>query len=72
MNWNKWIRLTHRWASVAFTLAVLINGIAVLQGKYTAKLGPSAVAVLAVQFVTGLYLFLLPYTAKLRSPRRTG
>ena len=29
MNWNKWIRQTHRWLSVAFTVAVIINGIAV-------------------------------------------
>jgi heme A synthase len=60
MNWNKWIRQTHRWASIAFTLAVIINGIAVVQGKYTNRLGLVAVAALAVQFFTGMYLFVLP------------
>jgi hypothetical protein len=34
MNWNKWIRQTRRWASMAFTLAVIVNIVAVVQGKY--------------------------------------
>ena len=72
MNWNKWIRLTHRWVSVAFTLAVIINGIAVAQKKYTAALGLMAVLPLALQFFSGLYLFVLPYAAKWRGERRTG
>ncbi len=64
MNWNKWMRVTHRWASVAFTLVVVVNGIAVAQGKYTNRLGLLAVATLALQFLTGAYLFVLPYAAK--------
>src|SRR5215469_13034932 len=39
LNWNKWIRKTHRWLSIAFTLAVIANGIAVARGKYTNWLG---------------------------------
>jgi hypothetical protein len=66
MNWNRWIRQTHRWASIAFTIAVIINGIAVVQGKYTNRLGLVAVAMLAVQFFTGMYLFVLPFAAKWR------
>jgi heme A synthase len=69
MNWNKWIRQTHRWASIAFTIAVIINGIAVVQGKYTNRLGLVAVATLAVQFFTGMYLFVLPFAAKWRGGR---
>jgi heme A synthase len=69
MHWNKWIRQTHRWLSVAFTLVVLITGIAAARGKYTNSLGLSAVAVLALMFLTGAYLFLLPYAAKWRSRR---
>ena len=72
LNWNKWVRQTHRWLSIAFTLAVIVNGIAVAQGKYTNKLGLLAVATLALQFFTGLYLFMLPYAAKWSSARRTG
>ena len=66
MNWNKWIRQTHRWLSVAFTVAVLVNLVAVLKGRYTNSLGLVAVAVLALQFFTGLYLFVLPYASKFR------
>jgi hypothetical protein len=70
MNWNKWMRLSHRWLSVAFTVAVLVNLVAVLQGKYTARLGLMAVATLALQFFTGLYLFVVPYISKWRGLRR--
>jgi heme A synthase len=69
MNWNKWIRQTHRWLSIAFTVAVIVNGIAVVEGKYTNKLGLLAVSTLALQFFTGLYLFVLPYGARWRRGR---
>jgi heme A synthase len=69
MNWNKWIRQTHRWLSTIFTLAVIINGVAVVQGKYNAKLGLAAVAPLALLFLSGLYLFVLPYANRIRSGR---
>jgi heme A synthase len=72
LNWNKWVRQTHRWLSIAFTVAVIINGIAVVQGKYNNRLGLMAVAVLALMFLTGLYLFVLPYATKWRSGRRSG
>ena len=35
LNWNKWIRQTHRWLSIAFTVAVIVNIVAVVQEKYT-------------------------------------
>ena len=66
MNLNTWIRQTHRWLSIAFTVLVIINGIAVVEGKYNNKLGLSAVAVLALQFFTGMYLFVLPYVIRRR------
>jgi hypothetical protein len=69
LNWNKWIRQTHRWLSVAFTLAVIVNGIAISQNKYTRGLGLVAVIPLGLQFFTGMYLFVLPYAAKWRSRR---
>lgn len=70
MNWNKWFRQTHRWVSVIFTLAVLINLIAVLRGKYAPWLGVLAVVPLGFLLLTGLYLFVLPYAAKWRRGRR--
>jgi heme A synthase len=69
MHWNQWIRQTHRWLSVAFTLVVLINLVAVLRGKYTMSLGLTAVGVLALMFLTGAYLFVLPYAVKWRRGR---
>jgi len=72
LNWNKWFRQTHRWLSVVFTVAVIVNGVAVVQGKYNSKLGLVAVFPMALLLLTGLYLFMLPYAAKWRSGRRAG
>ena len=69
MNWNKSIRQTHRWLSIAFTVAVIINIVAVAKGRYTTWVGLLAVFPLALQFFTGLYLFVLPYANKWRSGR---
>ena len=72
MNWNKWIRQTHRWLSMAFTAAVIVNIVAIAQKKYSTPIGLMAVVPLALQFVTGLYLFVLPYAAKWRGARHTA
>jgi hypothetical protein len=71
LNWNRWIRQTHRWVSIAFTLAVIFNGVAVVRGKYANWEGLLAVAPLALLFLTGLYLFVLPYATKWRGEPRT-
>ena len=70
MNWNKWLRQIHRWLSIAFTVAVIVNIVAVARKKYTASLGLVAVLPLALLLVTELYLFVLPYATKWRSERR--
>jgi hypothetical protein len=72
LNWNKWIRQTHRWVSIAFTVGVIVNIVAVEQKKYTFWVGLLALLPLALQTFTGLYLFVLPYAAKWSSGRRTG
>jgi len=72
LNWNKWIRQTHRWVSIAFTVGVIVNIVAVEQKKYTVWVGLLALLPLALQTFTGLYLFVLPYAAKWSSGRRTG
>ena len=69
MNWNKWIRQTHRWVSIAFTAAVIVNFVAVAQKKETFWEGFLALLPLALLLLTGLYLFVLPYAGKWRSPR---
>jgi hypothetical protein len=70
LNWNKWVRQTHRWLSIAFTVAVIVNIVAVTKGKYTSSVGLLAVFPLALLLPTGLYLFVLPYASKWRSERR--
>lgn len=72
MNWNRWIRQTHRWLSVLFTLVVIINGVAIARGKYTNSLGLMAVFVLALMFLTGAYLFVLPYAVRRRGRGHTA
>jgi hypothetical protein len=71
LNWNKWVRQTHRWLSIAFTVAVIVNIVAVGQGKYTVWVGLLALLPLALLLFTGLYLFVLPYATTWRSGRRT-
>lgn len=70
MNWSKWMRQSHRWVSVVFVLAVIVNGITVAEGKYNQRLGLAAVFLLALLLLSGIYLFVLPYAAKWRSARR--
>ena len=69
MNWNKWIRQTHRWVSIAFTVAVIVNLVAVEQKKETFWVGFSALLPLILLLITGLYMFVLPYASKWRSDR---
>jgi hypothetical protein len=69
LNWNKWIRQIHRWLSIAFTVAVIVNIVAVVRGDYADWVGLLAVAPLALLLLTGLYLFVLPYVTKRRSAR---
>jgi heme A synthase len=69
VNWNKWVRQTHRWLSMAFTIAVIIDLVAVVQKRYTSSVGLLAVFPLALLLFTGLYLFVLPYATRWRSAR---
>jgi len=70
MNWNKWIRQSHRWLTVVFIIAVTINGVAVMHGQYSNPIGLMAVAPLILLLITGLYLFVLPYAARWHAARR--
>ena len=72
MNWNTWIRQIHRWLSIAFTLTVAANFVAMTQGPPPAWVTYSPLLPLAFLLLTGLYLFVLPYTARWRSARRTN
>ncbi len=73
MKWSKWIRQTHRWLGVAFTVTVIAN-IVVMSVKQGEMPPPwvtySPLLPLALLWFSGLYLFVLPYAAKWRSARR--
>lgn len=69
MNWTKWIRTTHRWVSLVFTAAVILNVVAMLQQSSATWIGFLALAPLALLLPTGLFLFLAPYAAKRRAMR---
>jgi hypothetical protein len=72
MNWSKWVRQFHRWLSVVFTVAVIINIIALGQEEEPAIwIGLLALIPLILMLLTGLYLFVLPYASHWRSGRRT-
>ena len=72
MNWNKWIRQTHRWLSIAFTVAVIINVVAMGRAEPALWIGLLALFPLILLLVSGLYLFVLPYAVEWRARRAGG
>jgi hypothetical protein len=60
------IRQLHRWVSIAFTATVIANFIVRAKGTPPAWITYSLLLPLAVLLLTGLYLFVLPYTMKWR------
>lgn len=71
MNWHNWARQTHRWLSIAFTVAVIANLATLGREQPAVWVGLLALFPLALLLVTGLYLFALPYSTKWRKGRRT-
>ena len=72
MNWNSWIRQIHRWLSIAFTVTVIANFVAMTQGQPPAWVTYSPLLPLALLLFSGLYLFVLPYATRWRSGRRAS
>jgi cellulose synthase/poly-beta-1,6-N-acetylglucosamine synthase-like glycosyltransferase len=64
LNWNTWLRQIHRWLSIAFTAAVFVNVVAMVQGEQAVWVGLLALFPLTLLLLTGLYLFALTYGAK--------
>ena len=67
MNWNNWIRQIHRWLSIAFTLAVIVNVVAMSQTQPAVWVGLLALLPLILLLLTGLYLFVLPHATRWRN-----
>ena len=73
MSWNSWIRQIHRWLSIAFTITVIANFVALAKGAGTAPpnwITYSPLFPLAFLLLTGLYMFALPYATRWRGGRR--
>lgn len=75
MSFSSWVRQIHRWLSIAFTLAVVANIVAMFTlGESEAALwiGFSALVPLIPLLITGLYMFVQPYAARRRTSRTAG
>ena len=67
MRWNFWIRQTHRWLSILFTLTVIANFAVRVHGEPPGWVTYSPLLPLFLLLFTGLYMFVLPYVTKQRS-----
>lgn len=64
-SFNHWIRQSHRWLSIVFTLTVIANFVARAGGgEPAAWITYSPLPPLFLMLATGLYLFALPYLGK--------
>ena len=61
------IRQIHRWTSVAFTLTVIANFVAMAMGPVPAAITYSPLPLLFVMLVTGLFMFFQPMIRRSRS-----
>ncbi|WP_257193161.1 MULTISPECIES: hypothetical protein [unclassified Bradyrhizobium] len=64
MSTQMWIRQIHRWLSMAFTLAVIANIVAMIMQLQAVWTGILALVPLIPLLATGLYLFALPYLGR--------
>ena len=64
MSSNMWIRQIHRWLSIAFTVAVIANIVALTMQVQATWIGLLAFVPLIPLLATGLYLFALPYLGR--------
>jgi hypothetical protein len=72
MSSSLWIRQSHRWLSIVFTLTVIANFAfrAAVSGEPPSWLTYSPLPPLSMQLVTGLYLFAAPYAGRRRGSVR--
>jgi hypothetical protein len=64
MNWNAGVRQTHRWLSIAFTLAVIANIVLLVMNSSQTWVGVAALVPLIPLLATGLYMFVLLYLGR--------
>lgn len=69
---NKWVRQIHRWLAIAFTVTVLATVFALSLPEPVVWVSYTPLLPLAVMWLTGLYMFAVPYTAKRRHRQVAG
>jgi cellulose synthase/poly-beta-1,6-N-acetylglucosamine synthase-like glycosyltransferase len=67
-----WIRQSHRWLSIVFTLTVVANFATRVFGEPPAWVTYSPLPPLFLLLFSGLYMFALPYVSGQRGMRRVG
>ena len=70
LNRNKWFRQIHRWLAIVFTATVIVTFVALSREEPVVWVSYVPLLPLALLFLTGVYLFVLPYATKWRSGRR--
>ncbi|HWU50994.1 MAG TPA: hypothetical protein VN042_14010 [Asticcacaulis sp.] len=68
MTFDQTIRTTHRWLSIVFTVAALINIAAVIMQVQAQWIGLLAAVPLIPMLITGLYMFFQPYLRRKTRP----
>jgi heme A synthase len=66
MSFSQSMRQTHRWLSIAFTVAVIVTSVVMAQDEPAVWVSYAPLLPLALLFVSGLYLFALPYATRWR------
>lgn len=67
MNWNKRLRQTHRWLSIAFTVSIVVTVVALAQAEPVVWVSYVPLLPLALLLITGLYMFAQPYATRWRA-----
>ena len=70
MKFNCWVRQTHRWLSIAFTLTVIANFVVRARGEPPAWVTYSPLLPLFLLLFSGLYMFALPYVSRRSDARQ--
>lgn len=65
------LRQFHRWTSIVFTVAVIVNLVAVALKQQATWIGLLALFPLILLMITGLYMFVKPYLTR-RNPEQAS
>lgn len=65
------LRQFHRWTSIVFTVAVIVNLVAVALKHQATWIGLLALFPLILLMITGLYMFVKPYLTR-RNPEQAS